>query len=196
MCIVPRPLLHAGRNCRPGPAPARSSALQFQHSFEPGCFETSMILRMFGNLGRAAAVDLEADLDAVALAESGHLVERAGRSARASWPTGTPAGKPLGRTLTPEPPTSWHSLMKALVSSMFLFSTAGSARVILAQRCPARPAPPGCRQTAWPLPCAAASSSDGSTPCLCVVRSSTPRKPVFSQLPISVGRSQSAPHCK
>src|SRR5437763_5963359 len=94
--------------------------------------------------------------------------------------SGTPGGSALGRTLTPRPPMSATSSTNALHVSMFLRTTSADGEWN-SQTEPqpeiATPASAAFLRTS--LRCSLLS--DGSTPCLCVVRNSTATRPVALQ---------------
>src|SRR5215472_15367662 len=95
--------------------------------------------------------------------------------------TGTSLGRPLGRTLTPRPPMSAASSTNSLQVSMFFLTTSGSGEwnsQTLPQ--PQTSTPPSAKRLRTSL--RSTLLNVGSTPCLCVVRSSTGETPVALQI--------------
>jgi hypothetical protein len=99
-------------------------------------------------------------------------------------------GSPFGRTFTLGEPRSFASVTHSFVSSMFLRTTAASgewnSHVV--------PRPPiftGESSKRLRTSARAAGGSEISTPCLCVVRSSTASIPTSVRFLMIVGTSQS-----
>ena len=104
--------------------------------------------------------------------------------------SGTSFGKPFGLTFTLGEPRSFASVTHCLVSSMFLRTTAGSGEWY-SQVVPSPPIFTGESSNRLRTSARADGESEISTPCLWVVRSSTPSRPTSVRFLISVGRSQS-----
>ena len=126
-------------------------------------------------MGRAVAVDLDPDFDARVL---GRLAAGDQRLADLLQRLGDLdlLGRPLGRTLTPLPPMSATSSTNCLHVSMFFWTTAGSGlwnSQTVPQ--PQMSTPASAKRFFTSLRCSLLS--DGSTPCLWVVRSSTGETP-------------------
>ena len=131
---------------------------------------------------RLRAVHLELNLDAVVLRERAALARATCRSARAS---SLPARPSAGRSAAPSRSASrgrFASFTHSLVSSMFLRTTAGSGDVDTRRSCRARRSSPAESANCFRTSARAAGESAISTPCLCVVRSSTASNPDLGEV--------------
>ena len=125
MWIVPNRSLHQPeigfQSRRP---PCRSVAVPADR--RAGWLATSMIVLTCRQSRPSVAVDFQANLHAVAFAVGGHLVQRAADLLDRLLRPALPAANRWAAPSRPCRRTSWHRRMKALVSSMFFFTTAGS----------------------------------------------------------------------
>src|SRR5215472_10469759 len=157
-----------------------SSRLEFQVSPTFGWLQCSMIVLTYGGCAVPrpwTSTQISTPASAAALPHG----TRALPICSSVFSTGTSLGRPLGRTLTPRPPMSAASSTNSLQVSMFFLTSSGLGEwnsQTLPQ--PQTSTPPSAKRLRTSL--RSSLLKVGSTPCLCVVRSSTGETPVALQI--------------